>query len=86
MTSKTLFFHVGTVKTGSTSVQRVLWENRENLLAYGVAYPAVSEPRLDLPRFANADFLFQEDFDRAAARDILESMGAENLVISEEAL
>ncbi|WP_209509374.1 hypothetical protein [Ruegeria sp. HKCCE4150] len=86
VTSKTLFFHVGTVKTGSTSVQRVLWENRDNLLACGVAYPAVSEPRLDLPRFANADFLFQEDFDRAAARDALESAGAENLVISEEAL
>lgn len=37
----TLFIHIGTQKTGSTSLQRVCHENREELLIQGLCYPEV---------------------------------------------
>jgi hypothetical protein len=36
---RTLILHIGTNKTGSTTLQRVLLENRQSLLAQGVYYP-----------------------------------------------
>ncbi len=34
-------FHVGTMKTGTSSLQRSLYKNRDKLLAHGVLYPDV---------------------------------------------
>ncbi len=34
-----LYLHIGTHKTGSTSIQRLLWENRDKLAAQGILYP-----------------------------------------------
>jgi tetratricopeptide (TPR) repeat protein len=37
---RTLFLHIGTTKTGSTSIQHILHTRRKTLPAQGVAYPA----------------------------------------------
>lgn len=36
--ARRVFFHVGTLKTGTTYLQRVMWENRERLRAAGVLF------------------------------------------------
>jgi len=36
---KKIFLHVGPMKTGSTTLQRILWKNRDSLLADGVLIP-----------------------------------------------
>ncbi len=40
--SKTCVVHIGAPKTGSTLIQRVLFENRETMRAHGMLYPDVS--------------------------------------------
>lgn len=37
--ARRVFFHVGTLKTGTTYLQRVMWENREALRGAGVLVP-----------------------------------------------
>jgi hypothetical protein len=46
---KTICFHVGTVKTGSTYLQKTLWENKEPLEEIGVRYLKATPPKLSLP-------------------------------------
>ena len=36
---KKVFIHIGQYKTGSTSIQKLMWENRKKLLEYGILYP-----------------------------------------------
>jgi len=39
MSKKTLYLHIGTNKTGTTTIQRFMSRNRQNLKAQGVLYP-----------------------------------------------
>lgn len=78
--------HIGPVKTGTTAIQKTLWETRDQLKLLGVDYLQVTPPRLDLPRYANADFLFDPQTDFAAVRRQLEDTPADRIVISEEGL
>jgi len=41
-TAKTCFLHIGAPKTGTTAVQRLLYENRVHLKSRGLLYPEVS--------------------------------------------
>jgi hypothetical protein len=84
--SKSIIFHVGTVKTGSTAIQRYLWENRDQLLAHGVDYLQVTPPQLHLPRYANADFLFDENTRFDEVQRLIDTSPADRIVISEEGL
>ena len=36
------FLHIGAPKTGTTLLQRVLFENKERLRNYGIDYPDIS--------------------------------------------
>lgn len=38
--AKTLYIHIGHYKTGTTALQQFLWDNREELAADGIDYPA----------------------------------------------
>ena len=57
---KTIYFHIGTVKTGSTLIQKMLWENRSILKKFDVNYFDLIPPKLDYPRYANAEFLLDK--------------------------
>lgn len=51
-----LILHIGTTKTGTSSLQRFLSDNRQELLAHGVLYPIFTDqPRR--PSVVNAFFL-----------------------------
>ena len=39
MSSEPVFVHVGLPKTGTTQLQRILWDNRKNLADKGIVYP-----------------------------------------------
>lgn len=83
---KRLFFHVGTVKTGSTFIQKFLFDNRRLLHDIDVDYILMSPPRLDLPRYANADFILEHAFDEGVARAEIKQSRCKNILISEEGL
>ncbi len=36
--ARRVFFHVGTLKTGTTYLQRVMWENRDRLREAGTLF------------------------------------------------
>lgn len=64
----TVYLHIGTMKTGTSALQRFLYENREYLQEQGYVYP---DMRLDLPadyRFRNGHFLVYS-FDRKVQVD-----------------
>ena len=82
---KTVYFHIGTVKTGSTFLQKVMWENRSALQNDGLDYVQVTPPKLHLPRYANADFLDDPSLHQTA-RELFESSPCDRVVISEEGL
>jgi len=86
MQGKAITIHVGTVKTGSTAIQKYLWENRDWLLTQGVDYLQVTPSRLDLPRYANADFLFDPATVVKSVRAMIDASPAPRIVISEERL
>lgn len=81
--AKTIFFHIGTVKTGSTYLQRTMWEDRALLESLGVTYLGVTPPALHLPRWANADFLDDPAL-HDTARRLIEEAPADRILISEE--
>jgi hypothetical protein len=83
---KSVFFHVGTVKTGSTAIQSHLWKNHDQLLGLGIDYLQIRPPRLDLPRYANADFLLDPDTSFDEVQRLLDGSHADQIVISEEGL
>lgn len=77
------YIHVGTVKTGSTYIQKTFHQNSRIFEQFGVAYPYVFAPALHLPRYANADFLIDRSRDDEARRILRESRFSK-VVISEE--
>lgn len=82
----TVYFHIGTIKTGSTSLQKLSYENRQVLLENDIDYIQFEPPRLDLPRWANADCLLQDEIDENFVSDHLKASSASNILISEEGL
>lgn len=85
---KTLVFHVGTVKTGSTLIQKTLWENRELLRQFDTCYLDISTPQLSLPRYTNADFLLNSapPLSDEKISSHLAQITASRAIISDEAL
>ncbi|CPR05811.1 hypothetical protein BN971_00650 [Mycobacterium bohemicum DSM 44277] len=83
---KHIIFHVGTIKTGSTYVQKFLFDNKKSLTALGVDYILFSPLRLDLPRYANADFIIDNDFNVHRVRNLIEASPCRHIIISEEGL
>jgi hypothetical protein len=82
---KTICFHIGTVKTGSTYLQKTLWENKAALQEAGLCYLEVTPPRFHLPRYANADFLDDPSL-HSTARKLIEEADCARILISEEGL
>lgn len=85
---KTIYFHIGTVKTGSTLIQKMLWENRDTLKKYDVGYFDLVSPKLTYPRYANAEFLVDEEV-KVSDSDIeryIDDLDVSNTIISEEGL
>jgi len=85
---KTIYFHVGTVKTGSTLIQKVLWENKSLLEKFNFHYFNLVEPKLSLPRYANAEFLFDKDvvISDEEVQNYIDNLDVDNIIISEEGL
>ena len=85
---KVIWFHAGTVKTGSTHIQYMLWKYRAVFAKHGVCYFDIDEPMLHRPRYANADFMIDSDRKRpdSIINEALNSIDAKNIVISDEAL
>jgi hypothetical protein len=66
--SPQIYIHAGTVKTGSTYIQKTFYQNARVFESFGVSYPYVFPPALDLPRYANAEFLVNRSRDDDAGR------------------
>jgi hypothetical protein len=81
--SKTIYFHIGTVKTGSTYLQKLMWDNREIFQEFGLCYLCVTPPALQLPRYANGEFLHDASL-HARARALIEDSKCDNILISDE--
>ena len=80
-----LVLHAGTVKTGTTYLQKTFYENRAVLERHGVSYPFVFPPDLHLPRYTNAHFLYNRARDAEARKAILSAPGR-IVLISEEGI
>jgi hypothetical protein len=80
-----LVIHAGTVKTGTTYLQKTFYENRAVLERHGVSYPFVFPPDLHLPRYTNAHFLYNRTRDAEARKAILSAPGR-TVLISEEGI
>ena len=83
--SKTIYFHIGAVKTGTTYLQKVMWENRDIFEEYGLCYLCVTPPALQLPRYTNADFLHDPSLHDRARALIMESR-CDSILISDEVI
>lgn len=87
---KRVIIHVGQYKTGSTSIQKMLWSSRYELLRHGILYPE-SFVR-DSAHFLITDMLRQEfreplySVDLQPLRDEIDSSPAKMAVISCETL
>jgi hypothetical protein len=81
--SKTIYFHIGAVKTGTTYLQKLMWENKEIFEEFGLCYLCVTPPALQLPRYANADFLHDASL-HSRARDLILESECENIIVSDE--
>lgn len=77
------YIHVGPVKTGSTYIQRTFFQNAAVFERSGIAYPFVFPPELELPRHANARFLWDRSRDDEARRQL---NAHPKFLISEEAI
>ena len=58
---KTLYLHIGLPKTGTTSIQNYLFENREALMQRGVCYP---KPLASVGHHAEALLFFEGEASR----------------------
>ena len=83
---KHIIFHVGTIKTASTYIQKFLFDNKEQLSSLDVDYILLSPPRLDLPRYANADLILDNDFDVQHVKNLIRASPCRHIIISEEGL
>ena len=87
-----LLLHVGTHKTGSTSLQHQLSAHREHLLSKGVCYPLTNRPPLPNKRkhrnlhaaLTNSPAAFAQE--KAILLDEFAQSGAETLLLSGEGL
>lgn len=68
---KRLFLHIGTPKTGTSSVQRFLWGNRELLKEKGYFYGKMPYRYQESSSYRNAHFLIGKVFDENGQRSIL---------------
>lgn len=84
--AKTVFFHIGSIKTGSTGLQKFCYENREALLERDVDYIQFQPPQLHLPRWANADFILDLNFVPDTVAEHINASPASRILISEEGL
>ncbi len=88
MADHVLIFHFGTQKTGTTSLQNFLYNNRETLLAKGWDYPKLAENQKY--RFINASGIFYAivNHDNDALDEImnrvLDCLKTHNVILSAE--
>lgn len=82
---KTVVFHAGTYKTGTTFLQKTFIENSSALRASGLDYIEFA-PRTNLGRYTNADFILDEDFDKSYVIDKIKRSPEDKILISEEDL
>ena len=54
---KTLYLHIGTIKTGTKAIQCFCWENLAVLQKYGYTYPDLSALCPECTQVKNAHFL-----------------------------
>ena len=85
---KTIYFHIGTVKTGSTLIQKMLWANKDILKKFDINYFDLVSPKLKYPRFANAEFLLDDEVDVSGSdiEQYLDELDVSSTIISEEGL
>lgn len=83
---KHIIFHVGTIKTGTTYIQKFLFDNKRQLSSLGVDYILFSPLRLDLPRYANADYIIDNDFNAHRVKKLIGASPCRHIIISEEGL
>lgn len=57
---KTLYVHIGTMKTGTTAIQEFCWYNNELLQKKGYCYPDLYEFSTEVTRRRNGRFLVKE--------------------------
>lgn len=70
---RTVYLHMGTPKTGTTSLQEFLYNNRHNLEKKGILYPSIIGEKY---LFGNAQHLFIiENDDKKRAEKICEAIG-----------
>lgn len=92
---KTLYLHIGAHKTGTTSIQSYLHQNRDRLLAEGLLYPQAFGHRLGHHQLyfrleggdkgsAPADMDLEREFVRLY--DEIDGSPAENVIMSSEGL
>lgn len=88
----TLYLHIGTPKTGTTSIQRFLYENNIFLEKQGYVYPDFGTSYYGVGKARNAHFLVlrEKKFDKnyADALKIIEGVGMQydNIIMSDESL
>jgi hypothetical protein len=80
-----IYVHAGTVKTGSTYIQKTFYQNAKVFEDFGVSYPYVFPPALSLPRYANAEFLVDRSRDDEAGK-LLRDPRFPKKLISEEGI
>ncbi len=76
------YIHIGPVKTGSTYLQKVFFENRHIFEQFGLAYPFTEN--LDFERYGNSGFLHGGACDAAKIRAELQAHP--KFLLSEEGL
>lgn len=95
MNKKRIVIHIGTHKTGTTSIQRALYLGRDKLAAAGLLYPSTDHDRglrNKLRKHGHLSAVAREGKPEACARerklllDEFEASGAHTMVISEEGL
>jgi hypothetical protein len=77
------FIHIGPVRTGSTYIQKMFFQNAAVFERFGVSYPFVFPPALELPRYTNATFMWDHSRDDEAKRQL---QTLPKFLISEEAI
>jgi hypothetical protein len=77
------YIHVGPVKTGSTYIQKVFFQNSAVFERFGIVYPYVFPSSADGARFTNAPFLWDRSRDDEAKRQL---QALRKFLISEEAI
>jgi len=83
-TDDVIVVHAGTVKTGTTIIQKSLHHHREEFLSIGLRYPHITPPDVELPRYNNANFLYDQFLSSISKERLFEGGGI--CLISEETL